>query len=141
MKVKFDTDTFMRQMESYAERKERQIERGLERCCIHVQKKAMDRCPKDTDALRQSIAYKVMMHGAKATGMVGSELEYAPYVHEGTGIHSRTGMGRKDVPWSYKDEEGNWHSTEGMEANPFLENARNESRERILQIMFDALKG
>lgn len=141
MKVRFDADTFLRQMEAYAERKEAQIRAGLTKGCIEVQKKAMEKCPKDTTALRQSITYKVTMHGAKATGFVGSELEYAPYVHEGTGIHSRTGMGRKDVPWSYQDEEGNWHSTEGMEATPFLEEARNESRERILQIMFDALKG
>ena len=141
MKVRFDADTFVREMYSYAERKEAQIRAGLTECCKEVVAAAVPKCPKDSQALRNSITYKVTMHGAKATGFVGSELEHAPYVHEGTGIHSRTGMGRKDVPWSYQDEEGNWHSTEGMEATPFLEEARNESRERILQIMFDALKG
>lgn len=141
MKVQFDSDTFMRRLDSYAERKLKQIESGLTKGCIKVQERAMEKCPKDTDALRQSISYRVDMYGAKAAGMVGSELEYAPYVHEGTGIHSRTGMGRKDVPWSYQDEEGKWHSTDGIEPHPFLEEARNESRDRILEIMFNALKG
>lgn len=141
MKVKVDPTELLKYLNEYAERKESQIFHGIEKCCVRVQEVAFHKCPKDSEALRQSITYKVTMHGAKATGLVGSELEYAPYVHEGTGIHSRTGMGRKDVPWSYQDEEGNWHSTEGMEARPFLEEARNESRERILQIMFDALKG
>lgn len=139
MKVRPDVNMFLRELESYAERKEKQIEAGLEKCCIEVQKKAMEKCPKDTDALRQSITYKVVMHGAKATGFVGSELEYAPYVHEGTGIHSP--LGRTDVPWSYQDEEGNWHTTSGIEATPFLEDARNETRDRIALIMLDALKG
>ena len=141
MKIKFDSDGFMRAMESYADRKLKQIEQGLTKGCQEVERVARQKCPKDTTALRQSITYKVDMYGAKAMGLVGSELEYAPYVHEGTGIHSRTGRGRQDVPWSYQDEAGNWHSTEGMEPTPFLEETRNECKERIWQIMLDALKG
>lgn len=141
MKIDFDSDAFMRAMEAYAERKVKQIEAGLTKCCIEVERSAKKRCPKDTTALRQSITYKVDTVGAKAMGIVGSELEYAPFVHEGTGLEARKGDGRKDVPWSYQDEEGNWHTTSGQEANPFLEDARNEMAGRIKQIMLDALKG
>ena len=142
MKVQFNADTFVRAIEAYAERKQHQIQTGLQLACIEVQAKAMEKCPKDTDALRQSITYKVEMHDSKGTGTVGSELDYAPYVHEGTGIHSRTGKGRtKDLPWSYQDERGEWHTTSGMKPTPFLEEARNESKERVLQILFDAMKG
>lgn len=141
MKIEFDADTFMRAIENYAEKKKKQIEAGLTKCCIKVQKSAFEKCPKDSDALRQSISYKVTKYSAKSEGIVGSELEYAPYVHEGTGIYSRTGRGRKDVPWSYKDEDGKWHSTEGIKPRPFLEEARNECKDEILQIMFNTLKG
>lgn len=141
MKIQFDVDGFNRALEDYAEKKIRQIEQGLTKAAQEVEKSARRKCPMDSDALRQSITHKVSAMGAKATAIVGSELEYAPYVHEGTGIHSRTGMGRKDVPWSYQDEEGNWHSTEGLEARPFLEQARNECADRIYQIMLDTLKG
>lgn len=141
MQIKLDVDRFMRQINSYAEHKKRQIEAGLTRACITVQESAMEKCPKDSDALRQSIGYKIQKNGARSEGIVGSGLEYAPYVHEGTGIHSRTGRGRKDVPWSYMDEEGNYHSTDGMEPRPFLEEARNECRDRIVQIMYKTLKG
>lgn len=139
MKIKLDKEKFVRMMESYADRKEAQIRQGLTKCCIEVQRSAMKRCPKDTTALRQSITYKVEMQGAKAMGVVGSELEYAPYVHEGTGVHAENG--RLDVPWSYQDEKGDWHTTDGMEPNPFLEDARKECAPRMWDIMLDALKG
>lgn len=141
MKIQFDTDGFIRALEQYADRKEKQIVDGLTKAALEVERKARAKCPKDTTALRQSITHDVRPRGPKVTAIVGSELEYAPYVHEGTGIHSRTGMGRQDVPWSYQDEKGDWHTTDGMEPRPFLEEARNECKDRISQIMFDALKG
>lgn len=139
MKVKVDPTELLKYLNEYAERKESQIFHGIEKCCVRVQEVAFHKCPKDSEALRQSITYKVTMHGAKAAGLVGSELEYAPYVHEGTGIHSP--LGRIDVPWSYQDEKGDWHTTYGIEANPFLLNARNECEPEIKRIMFDTLKG
>lgn len=139
MKVQFDPDGFIRALEQYADRKEKQIVEGLTKAALEVERLARQKCPKDTTALRQSITHDVRPRGPKVTAIVGSELEYAPYVHEGTGIHAP--LGRKDVPWSYQDEKGAWHTTDGMEPNPFLEDARNEMKDRISQIMFDALKG
>ena len=46
MKVRFDTDTFLRQMEAYAERKEAQIQAGLTNGCIEVQKKPWINAPR-----------------------------------------------------------------------------------------------
>ena len=142
MKVKFDADGFRRQMEAYAERKIEQIHRATELACIEIESAAKEKCPKGTDALRQSIMSKVEDSGAKSVGTVGSELEYAPYVHEGTGIYSRTGMGRKDVPWPYIDEKtGEEIWTKGNKPNPFLEDAVNENRDRVTQIYINELKG
>lgn len=139
MKVQVDPKSFIRAMEQYAEQKERQIVQGLTKAALEVERSARKKCPKDTTALRQSITHDVSAKGPVVTAIVGSELEYAPYVHEGTGIH--TPLGRKDVPWSYCDEKGEWHTTDGMEPTPFLEDARKECKDRIAQIMADALKG
>lgn len=139
MKIRFKPDDFIRDMEAYAEHMTRQIEKGLDEGAQIVERSARKKCPKGTDALRQSITHKVDMRGARGTAVVGSELEYAPYVHEGTGIH--VPMGRQDVPWSYQDEKGDWHTTDGMEPNPFLENARKECADRVHQVLLYALKG
>lgn len=139
MKVVVDPYDFIGALDRYAERKQKQIIAGATKAAQEVERLAREKCPKDTNALRQSITHDVRPRGPKVTALVGSELEYAPYVHEGTGIHAP--LGRKDVPWSYQDEEGEWHTTDGMEPNPFLLDARNELKDRISQIMFDALKG
>lgn len=139
MKVTVDPYNFIGALDRYADRKEKQIIAGATKAALEVERLARQKCPKDTTALRQSITHDVRPRGPKVTAIVGSELEYAPYVHEGTGIHAP--LGRKDVPWSYQDEKGEWHTTDGMEPNPFLEDARNEMKDRISQIMFDALKG
>lgn len=146
MRIKFDADGFRRDMLAYAERKMEQIQQATELACREIENTAKDKCPKgkgsgDGEGLHQSITHKVDGSGAKFVGTVGSALEYAPYVHEGTGIHSRKGNGRADVPWSYMDEQGNWHTTDGIEPTPFLEDAVNETRDRVLQIYIDALKG
>ncbi len=51
---------------------------------------------------------------------IGTNVEYAPYVELGTGIHT-TG-GRTDA-WIYQDDSGKWHRTNGMKARPYLKPA------------------
>lgn len=47
--------------------------------------------PRDTGALAASIEATVAVYGTSIVGRVGSRLEYAYYVHEGTGIHGPKG--------------------------------------------------
>lgn len=101
--------------------------------------------------LMSSIQTEVQAQGDRAVGQVGCGAatgidgeageSFGIYVHEGTGIYSRTGMGRKDVPWFYMDAEGKGHLTSGMEANPFLENAYNEIAPQAAGIMAAKLMG
>lgn len=119
---------------------------AMSKACIEVERVAKRKCPtgeaggNDTVPLRQSITHEVRPEGEKVVGVVGSGLDYAVYVHEGTGIKSRTGMGRTyDLPWSYQDDRGQWHTTSGQEAQPFLEEAYNESRDRVMQILAGAV--
>lgn len=120
-----------------------EMRQAMQEACIEVEGKAKEKCPKDTNALRQSIGYKVEDEQAGATvrGYVGSDNEHAVYVHEGTGIHSRSGNGRKDVPWTYRDEKGQFHKTDGIEPTPFLEDARAECAPRISEIFAKRLGG
>lgn len=49
----------------------------------------------------------------KYVAYVGSNYENAIREEFGTGIYALNGNGRKDVPWHYMDESGQWHSTKG----------------------------
>ena len=39
------------------------------------------------------------------------------------------------MPWNYKDDEGNWHSTTGMKPHPFMRPALNENRQNIIRVI------
>ena len=109
-------------------------EQALKRACALVERSAKQKAPKGTGELRRSIASRVEQDGDNLIGIVYTPLEYAPYVEFGTGLFAVNG-GRKDVPWCYKDDEGEWHTTSGMHPQPFLGPALNENREEILRIL------
>jgi HK97 gp10 family phage protein len=82
------------------------------------------RCPVDKGNLRNSIQVETYFEDGKPTSETGPTADYAPYVEYGTGIHASPeggGSHAKKIPWFYKDEEGNWHKTSGMKAQPFAE--------------------
>lgn len=91
------------------------VQAALQKCCALVEREAKQNAPKDTGALRRSISSRV----EGETGIVFTPLEYAPYVEFGTGLFAENG-GRSDVPWSYQDDKGEWHSTSGQHPQPFL---------------------
>lgn len=96
-----------------------------------------------TGELANSITSKVELIGNEIAGIVYTPLEYAPYVEYGTGLgafeENGSGNGRTDVPWSYQDEEGNWHTTYGMPPQPFMRPALNENREKIKEILKEGM--
>lgn len=111
---------------------------ALGRACALVERSAKEKAPKDTGALRRSITSKIEREGDELVGIVYTPLEYAPYVEYGTGLFAVEG-GRKDVPWNYQDDEGNWHSTSGQKPQPFMKPALDENREAIIRIIKEAL--
>lgn len=116
------------------------LKSNVSKACALVERTAKEKAPRDTGALRRSIESKVEMDGNDIVGTVFTALEYAPYVEFGTGLFSEKG-GRKDVPWKYEDDDGNWYSTEGQHPQPFLRPALNENREKIKEILKGALNG
>jgi HK97 gp10 family phage protein len=115
-----------------------QLEKALGKACAVVERSAKEKAPKDTGALRRSITSKVENMGGTMQGVVFTPLEYAPYVEYGTGLFAENG-GRKDVPWNYQDDEGNWHSTSGQHPQPFMRPALEENREKIKRILKEGL--
>lgn len=107
---------------------------ALGRACALVERDAKMKAPKGSGELRRSITSKVDVNGDELVGVVYTPLEYAPYVEYGTGLFAEEG-GRKDVPWCYQDDEGEWHTTSGMHPQPFMRPALNENREQIIRIL------
>ena len=110
------------------------LDKALTKSCLLVEGDAKTLCPVDDGQLRQSITSEVRGE----IGVVGTNVECAPYVHQGTGIYAVNGDGRK-TPWSYKDEEGNWHTTIGQHPQPFLEQALDINEEKINDIFKEEL--
>ena len=114
------------------------IEAAVQKCCALVERSAKQLAPKDTGALRNSIASKVESNNEVIKGVVYTPLEYAPYVEYGTGLFAEEG-GRMNVPWNYQDDKGVWHRTNGQKPQPFMRPALAENREKIQRILKESV--
>lgn len=110
------------------------LEMAIGKACALIERAAKEKAPKDTGALKRSITSEVKSNGDDIQGVVYTPLEYAPYVEYGTGLFAESG-GRKDVPWCYQDDKGEWHSTSGQHPQPFMRPAVNENRTRVIEII------
>lgn len=114
------------------------IKVNMKKACALVERDAKKNAPKDTGELRRSISSRVEVDGDEVVGIVFSPLEYAPYIEYGTGLFAESG-GRKDVPWNYQDDEGEWHSTSGMEPQPFMRTALKDNRKQIIKLLKEGM--
>lgn len=117
------------------------VEKNVQKACAIVERAAKENAPKGTGELRRSISSRVENNGEDVSGYVFSPLEYAPYVEYGTGLFAEAGNGRKDVPWSYQDDKGEWHSTSGMKPHPFLRPALEDNRIQIILALKEGMNG
>lgn len=112
-----------------------EVRKSIGKACALVERSAKKKAPKGEGDLRRNIKSKLL---SDISGVVFNPLEYAPYVEYGTGLFAEEG-GRKDVPWVYQDEKGEWHSTSGQKPHPFMRPALNENREEIIRIIKEGL--
>ncbi len=117
-------DSLIRRLQSVRNDSGRIIDRGLLKAGEKIRGRAVLLCPVDTGELRNSIR---VQKTAPLTAAVGTSLEYAPYVEYGTGTQGDPAVPHtsKDS-WSWQDEEGNWHTSHGQPAQPFLRPAVKE---------------
>lgn len=114
------------------------LERSMGKACAVVERAAKQKAPKGNGELRRSITSKVEKNADGIQGVIFTPLEYAPYVEYGTGLFAEEG-GRKDVPWHYQDDKGEWHSTSGQKPQPYMRPAINENREEIKRILKEGI--
>jgi HK97 gp10 family phage protein len=88
------------------------IARGLEAVGIEAESDAAAICPVDTGRLRNSITHTI--DGNESAAIIGTNVEYALYVHEG--VHGRKGQ-------------------------PFLTNAVTQNADKYRRILKAALSG
>ena len=158
MNITVDLSAFAEAQEAAVERLLDGMERGVTQGALQVERAAKENLKGDPRGkhLMSSIHTEVAVAGTTVEAQIGcgaaTDIEgdagenFGIYVHEGTGIYSRTGMGRADVPWFYMapdrdtgEERG--HYTSGMQANPFLENAYNSEGQKVAQLIAAAIMG
>lgn len=113
---------------------------AIDRGCQMIENKAKELCPVDDGILRASITHKVQESSVGTiTGTVGTGVEYAPYVHQGTGLFAVNGDGRKE-PWVYKDAKGQFHKTIGQKPQPFLLDASIGEMDAVIRQISEVMK-
>lgn len=154
--------TIIDNSEMVKEEFEAAVLRALTRCGMQAEGYAKDLAPVDTGLLRNSITYAVSGEQAaiseykadkgvkkgKYNGTapesenggtavyIGTNVEYAPYIELGSGKHY---AGGRKTPWSYQDAQGNWNSTRGQEAQPYLKPAVTDYAQTYQNIIKDEL--
>lgn len=118
------------------------LKEAMEKACLVVEADAKNNAPSVDGTLRASITHSVESEDDSVIGYVGSNLDYAPYVHQGTGIFALMGNGRKQVPWTYYDaKRGEFVSTSGIEPHPFIQEAIEKNRAGIIDYFGGLLNG
>ena len=88
----------------------------------------------DTGNLRNSITYKI--DNGEPAVYIGTNVEYGKYIELGTGKYA---SGGRKTSWVYQDENGEWHRTEGVKADPYLKPAVTEHLDTYRAIFKNAL--
>ncbi len=112
-----------------------QIDEVLHQSAIQIQRSAKQNIRAkdifDTGELFRSITVEKIPKGYA----IGTNLEHGVYNEYGTGI-----KGDPTVPhtqrryWRYQDKNGQWHTTSGMKARPFLRPAFAENKEYVIKL-------
>lgn len=132
-----DNSEFIRSIENATAQLIQDMKDKMDRACLVVEREAKKDCPVDQGPLRASITSETEVSTDEITGWIGSNLEYAPYVHNGTGIYAKDGNGRK-TPWGYTVKAGKYkgfHWTHGQKPQPFLENAKLTKKNEVEKIL------
>lgn len=132
-----DNEDFVRSIKEATLQIVENVRENTEKACLLIERDAKKNCPVDQGLLRASITHDVELTPVAIVGYVGSNLEYAPYVHNGTGIYASDGAGRK-TPWGFLVRSGKYkgfHITVGQRPQPFLKNAVFNNREKIERML------
>lgn len=106
--------------------------KALEMCGLLAEGYAKLECPVDTGRLRNSITHTSNF----GRMMVGTNVEYAPYIEMGTGKHYKGGRRTK---WRYQREDGTWVTTEGNEKHEYIKPSIANHKQEYIKVLKDEL--
>lgn len=136
----FDISEVLKNLEHLTDKQvEDSSAKAMNKVIMLVKREATKKCPVDDGPLRASITAKTTRRKSGVSGCVFTNMEYSPYVHNGTGIYAKDGSGRK-TPWSYKHKNGRWIRTKGQKPNPFLDSAVTENLNEIRTLFVKEFK-
>ena len=102
--------------------------KGLNKAGLTVEREAKNNA--EYASVRNSLTHSVVGNEVK----IFSTLDHAPYIEAGTGIYATMGSKAKQIPWVYYNvKAGQFFTTEGMEAKPFLKPAVQNNLSAILK--------
>lgn len=121
-----------------------QITKGLTECGMqavtYATRSLTDSGAVDTGNLRNNVVFEVDGSAIEPFMVIGTNVEYAPYIEFGTGIGST--LGGRQTPWKWQDAKtGKWYTTRGMQARPFIKPALADHKEVYKRILESNLKG
>lgn len=112
------------------------VARTCARYAIRVETKAKENLASDPRRIDEGTLRNSIHHrGSDVSWDVYTALEYAAFVHWGTGIHGENPAGgHRQTPWIYYDEKRKrFVTTSGMRPNKFLLDAMNHYREDFIR--------
>lgn len=77
-----------KKLTSYCLKAETSLEKAVLKGALKVEGSAKRRCPVDTGYLRASISHQLLQNGKEPVALVGTNVEYAPYIEHGTSKQS-----------------------------------------------------
>ena len=115
--MKYGNWNLVAELEDYKDEMERWVKKGIARTTMKIYNTAVTLAPVDTSWLRESISFEFYDGGfsSKLTlvqitlYMWSMVLAYMLLVR---------GSRAKNIPWRYKDADGQWHTTKGQHAQP-----------------------
>ena len=141
MRIEWDDAMLQQALKDLQKNMPDEVAECMSKACAAVEAEAKARCPVDSGELRRSITFDVKQDSDETKGIVGTTIDYAPYVHEGTGLYAKAGNGRKDVPWYYfSEKDGKLHRTYGNHPQPLLEEAVEAKSQEIITYFMGLIK-
>lgn len=137
-----DPEEFAEKLEELESVMEEKIVDAMEEAVLLVEASAKENAPVDSGRLRSRIASEVVRIGSDTVkGLIGTDVEYAPFVEFGTASHTITADSGY-LHFTVDGEEVFAKSVQhpGTEPQPFLRPAIEQHRADIRQIFADAVE-
>ncbi len=133
-------ESFRKAILSYPEKSVKNFNDAIKSSLLIIQSSATQKAPKDTGNLKAGWEINI----GTLKGTLRNKMDYAIFVHEGTGIYGP--MKRAITPKSKSflawQKDGVWRfarSVKGMKPRPFLQEAVDEKSDQVNKVFDEAL--